>query len=132
MVYKELVLEGTNSSVLVNINMLEQINSNLIDLMILYRLTDYSVCVFDNGTREIKIVFEQKNIQDKFEIQLVKNIQKRLHKISISLPSSRLERIMSLFSNDMDIVVEKSVGVVKLYSYMPSGMLKILEKLRKM
>jgi hypothetical protein len=127
MSYQNLLIQNTNTKVLVKENMYGAIHSSLENIVIVYKLLDYRVDIVVGGTRFVKISFH-KDSSDNFQIQLQK-MQGKLHSIDVYFPSSKKERLVGLFGKDMDLVLDCSGHNVKLFSYIDTGMLKILRKI---
>jgi hypothetical protein len=99
------------------------------DLIIVMKLTNYRVDVFQHGTRLVVISFS--NDEEKIKINLNKYPDNGVHLMQVFFSDrSKKERINDLFKKDMQVMIKNAPEGILVFTYIQEGMISILQKIK--
>ena len=122
-------MEGLNKEFLVASEIYDEFQSKLAELITLFKLIDFDVRFFCIGTKSESIEF--KGESETFSVYFEKNIDKKVSVVVAEFPLGKKSKLFELFLNDIDVDLNFVKNKIKVTTRIPSGMVKILDKLKQ-
>ncbi len=118
---------------LVTQNIVDKLDESFENLIMVFKMTDYRVTFYKVGTRVVQVMFSKNGLtngNEDFSLSFVKNSEQKLSELNVTFKKEKLDKVLNLFLTDMDVCVDEVSNKVNVRTFIPNGMVKIMDKLK--